>query len=83
MYPLILIFVVCYHSIQEQREERHAIKRARGDMVILEDPDIIAASLRSASSFDFDAGGSFPRGGKDLGYVYGTCASISNFFNKF
>ncbi|XP_059173401.1 U2 snRNP-associated SURP motif-containing protein-like isoform X2 [Physella acuta] len=49
-------------SIQEQREERHAIKRARGDMVILEDPDIIAASLRSASSFDFDAGGSFPRG---------------------
>ncbi|CAL1542099.1 unnamed protein product [Lymnaea stagnalis] len=49
-------------SIQEQREERHAIKRARGEMISPEDPDLLPPSLRAPSEFDFDSGGSFPRG---------------------
>ncbi|KAI8770541.1 U2 snRNP-associated SURP motif-containing protein [Biomphalaria glabrata] len=49
-------------SIQEQREERHAIKKARGDTVAVENPEIMTSALRSSSVYDIDSSGSFPRG---------------------
>ncbi|GFO06155.1 U2 snrnp-associated surp domain-containing [Plakobranchus ocellatus] len=71
-------------SIQEQREERHALKRARGEAVGPDDPDmLIPPSLRGDPYDDHGGGGgggggsggggsgSFPRGGGGFGYIYG------------
>jgi len=65
-------------SIQELREERHALKKARGEPAIQDDPDtLIPPSLRGGP--EFDGGGFGPRGGQGQGggggggfnYVYG------------
>lgn len=45
--------------IQEQREERHALKRARGETV--DDSDLLPASIRG-NPYEYDIGGSFPKG---------------------
>ncbi|KAH9509427.1 U2 snRNP-associated SURP domain-containing protein [Bulinus truncatus] len=48
-------------SIQEQREERHAIKKARESNVV-ENIEPLSSSLRSSNVYEMDASGSFPRG---------------------
>ncbi|XP_005103625.1 U2 snRNP-associated SURP motif-containing protein isoform X3 [Aplysia californica] len=56
-------------SIQELREERHALKRARGETIGPEDADaLIPPSLRGAPEYETSGGGgSHPRGMNDTG----------------
>ncbi|CAG5128807.1 unnamed protein product, partial [Candidula unifasciata] len=49
-------------SIQEQREERHALKRARGEMV--DDIELLPPSIRGN---EYDLGGSFPKAAGEPG----------------
>ncbi|BFZ00599.1 hypothetical protein BsWGS_03638 [Bradybaena similaris] len=51
-------------SIQEQREERHALKRARGETV--DDSDLLPASIRG-NPYEYDIGGSFPKAAGEPG----------------
>lgn len=58
-------------SIQELREERHALKRARGETVgIVDADDLIPPSLRAGPDFEGDPGAR-NRAGGGFNYIYG------------